>query len=92
MSRREVVSRVVKLNASMSGRGVVVVTVRDRQRSKVEGVAVRKRHDGRKDRELRAGESPLVYAIKGPSGKVTEVEVDRMKKVALRPFGVEGEE
>lgn len=86
MKKRETIDRVVKLNKSMSGGGVVTVTVRDRQQTKVEGVAFRRRLDGRKGRQLREGESPLHYVIRSRSGAEREIAVDRMSKVTLRPL------
>lgn len=82
--KRATIEKVVRLNKSMSGLGVVTVTIRDRKQTKIEGVVFRSRLDGRKHRQLRDGESPLHYTIRTRAGSEHEVAVDRMAKVSLR--------
>lgn len=86
IEQRATIARVSRLDASMAGKGVVTVTVRDRQRSKLEGVAVRAALDGRGSRALRDGESTLIYTIRSASGREHVLAVDRMEKVGFRGF------
>lgn len=85
-AQRETIDKVVRLNRSMSGGGVLTITLRDRQQTKVEGIAFKSRIDDRKTRQLRDGESTLHYMIRTRSGSEQEIAVDRMGKVTLRPL------